>query len=62
MPIPQRMNFIVGGHPAHPFYIKYGVLSFFKGKPGYLSESEKAEIILWLSQREMWDLAELAII
>ena len=33
----------------------------YKGKQGYLSKSEKAEIILWLSQREMWDLAELAI-
>jgi transposase len=33
----------------------------YKGKHGYLSKSEKAEIILWLSQREMWDLAELAI-
>jgi transposase len=32
----------------------------YKGKHGYLS-SEKAEIILWLSQREMWDVAELAI-
>jgi transposase len=26
-----------------------------------VSKSEKAEIILWLSQREMWDVAELAI-
>jgi transposase len=33
----------------------------YKGKSGYLSKSEKAEIILWLSQKEMWDLAELAI-
>jgi len=33
----------------------------YKGKQGYLSKSEKAEIILWLSQRELWDLAELAI-
>jgi putative transposase len=33
----------------------------YKGNPGYLTKSEKAEIILWLSQREMWDLAELAI-
>jgi putative transposase len=33
----------------------------YKGKHGYLSKSEKAEIILWLSQREMWDVAELAI-
>ena len=32
-----------------------------KGKHGYLSKSEKAEIILWLSQRKMWDVAELAI-
>ena len=34
---------------------------WYKGKSGYLSKSEKAEIILWLSQKEMWDLAELAI-
>ena len=33
----------------------------YKGKHGYLSKSEKAERILWLSQREMWNLAELAI-
>ena len=36
-------------------------MSWDKGKHGYLSKSEKAEIILWLSQREMWDVAELAI-
>ena len=33
----------------------------YKGKQGYLSKSEKAEILLWLSQKEMWDVAELAI-
>ena len=38
-----------------------GLKMGYKGKQGYLSKSEKAEIILWLSQREMWDLAELAI-
>jgi len=38
-----------------------GLRMGYKGKQGYLSKSEKAEIILWLSQREMWDLAELAI-
>lgn len=38
-----------------------GLKMRYKGKPGYLSKSEKAEILLWLSQREMWDLAELAI-
>ena len=32
----------------------------YKGKQGYLSKSEKAEIILWLSQREMWDLAPIS--
>ena len=38
-----------------------GLRMGYKGKHGYLSKSEKAEIILWLSQKEMWDLAELAI-
>jgi len=38
-----------------------GLIMGYKGKHGYLSKSEKAEIILWLSQREMWDVAELAI-
>ena len=38
-----------------------GLRMAYKGKQGYLSKSEKAEIILWLSQRELWDLAELAI-
>ena len=38
-----------------------GLRMGYKGKHGYLSKSEKAEIILWLSQREMWDLAELVI-
>jgi putative transposase len=38
-----------------------GLRMAYKGKQGSLSKSEKAEIILWLSQREMWDLAELAI-
>ena len=33
----------------------------YKGKHNYLSKLEKAEIIFWLSQREMWDLAKLAI-
>ncbi len=45
--------FLIGGVKGHR--IEY------KGKHGYLSKSEEAEIILWLSQREMWDLAELAI-
>jgi putative transposase len=38
-----------------------GLKMGYKGKHGYLSKLEKAEIVLWLSQREMWDLAELAI-
>jgi transposase len=38
-----------------------GLKMAYKGNPGYLSKSEKTEIILWSSQREMWDLAELAI-
>jgi putative transposase len=46
-------KFLIGG-------VK-GLRMAYKGKHGYLSKSEKAEIILWLSQREMWDLAELAI-
>ena len=33
----------------------------YKGKSGYLSQSEKAEIIAWLNNKEMWDIAELAI-
>ena len=45
-------NFLIGG-------VK-GPRMGYKGKHGYLS-SEKAEIIFWLSQREMWDVAELAI-
>jgi putative transposase len=32
----------------------------YKGKQGYLNKSEKAEIILWLSQIEMWDLAPIS--
>jgi len=46
-------KFLIGG-------VK-GLIMAYKGKHGYLINSEKAEIILWLSQREMWDLAELAI-
>jgi putative transposase len=38
-----------------------GLRMGYKGKHGYLSKLEKAEIVLWLNQREMWDLAELAI-
>jgi len=38
-----------------------GLKIAYKGKPTYLSQSEKEEIILGLSQKEMWDLAELAI-
>ena len=34
----------------------------YKGKPSYLSQSEKAEVIAWLNNKEMWDIAELAII
>ena len=45
--------FLIGGVKG----LKMG----YKGKHGYLSKSEKAEIFLWLSQREMWDVAELAI-
>lgn len=37
-----------------------GLKMEYKGKPGYLSKSEKAEIVLWLSQREMWDLAPIS--
>jgi transposase len=37
-----------------------GLKIAYKGKPSYLSP-DKEEIILWLSQKEMWDLAELAI-
>ena len=33
----------------------------YKGKHGYLSKSEKAELILWLTHKKMWNLAELAI-
>ena len=33
----------------------------YKGKPGYLSQFEKAEIIAWLNNKKMWDIAELAI-
>lgn len=38
-----------------------GLKIAYKGKPSYLSQSDKEEIILWLSHKEMWDLAELAI-
>jgi len=38
-----------------------GLKIAYKGKPSYLSQSDKEEIIFWLSQKEMWDLAELAI-
>jgi putative transposase len=41
--------FLIGGVKG----LKMG----YKGKHGYLSKSEKAEIFLWLSQREMWDVA-----
>ena len=33
----------------------------YKGKSGYLSQAEKAEIIAWLNNKEMRDIAELAI-
>jgi transposase len=33
----------------------------YKGKPGYLNLSEKAEIIPKLNNKQMWDIAELAI-
>jgi putative transposase len=33
----------------------------YKGKPGYLSQFEKAEILAWLNNKKMWDIAELAI-
>ena len=33
----------------------------YKGKSGYLSQAEKAEIIAWLNNKEMWGIAELAI-
>ena len=33
----------------------------YKGKPSYLSQSEKAEVIAWLNNKEMWNIAELAI-
>jgi len=38
-----------------------GLKIAYKGKPSYLSQSDKEEIILGLSHKEMWDLAELAI-
>ena len=38
-----------------------GLKIAYKGKPSYLIQSDKEEIILWLSHKEMWDLAELAI-
>jgi len=33
----------------------------YKGKSGYLIQAEKAEIIAWLNNKKMWDIAELAI-
>ena len=33
----------------------------YKGKSGYLSQAEKVEIIAWLNNKEMWNIAELAI-
>jgi putative transposase len=38
-----------------------GLKIFYKGKPSYLIQSEKEEIILWLSHDDRWILAELAI-
>ena len=38
-----------------------GLKIAYNGKPSYLSQSDKEEILFWLSQKEMWDLAELAI-
>jgi putative transposase len=38
-----------------------GLKIAYKGKPSYLSQSDKEENILWLSHKERWDLAELAI-
>ena len=37
-----------------------GLKIAYKGKPSYLSQSDKEEILLWLSHKEMWDLTELA--
>jgi transposase len=33
----------------------------YKGKSSYLSQSEKAEVIAWLNNKEIWDIAELVI-
>jgi len=38
-----------------------GLKIFYKGKPSYLTQSEKEEIILWLNHEDRWNLAELAI-
>jgi Transposase and inactivated derivatives len=38
-----------------------GLKIAYKGKPSYLSQSDKKDITLLLSQKKMWDLAELAI-
>ena len=38
-----------------------GLKNAYKGKPSYLSQSDKEEFLLWLCQKKMWDLAELAI-
>ena len=31
-----------------------GLKIAYKGKPSYLSQSDKEEIFFWLSQKEMW--------
>ena len=38
-----------------------GLRLWYKGKSSYLSQSEKAEVIAWLNNKEIWDIAELAI-
>ena len=55
------LRFINKGNNKFSIWGVKGLKIGYKGKHGYLSKSEKTEIILWLSQREMWDLAELAI-
>ena len=55
------LGFISKWNNKFSIWVVKGSRMGYKGKHGYLSKSEKAEIILWLSQREMWDLAELAI-
>jgi len=53
------LGFISKGNKNFLTWGVNGLKIAYKGKPSYLIQSDKKN--LWLSHKEMWDLAELAI-